>query len=110
MVKSWPSATFAALADPVRCSVVERLGAGALSAGELASHTGSSPSSISRHLKVLLDAGLVEDDRSPVDARVRLFHLRTDGLAATSAWLDQVQAHWRDNLVSFRSHVEKRGL
>jgi DNA-binding transcriptional ArsR family regulator len=109
MVKSWPAATFSALADPVRCTVIERLGTGALSAGELATHTGSSPSSISRHLKVLLDAGLVEDDRSPVDARVRLFHLRSDGLAATSAWLDEVQAHWQANLDSFRSHVEERG-
>jgi DNA-binding transcriptional ArsR family regulator len=100
--------SFAALADPVRCEVIEQLGAGPASAGELAHRTGSSPSSMSRHLKVLLDAAQEADDRSPTDARVRMFHLRTGSLAATAAWLDQVEAHWRANLDSFRAHVEKR--
>lgn len=62
---------------------------------------------MSRHLKVLLNAGLIEDERSSADARVRLFRMRTEDLAATTAWLDQVQAHWRSNLASFRAHVEK---
>lgn len=103
-----PVVVFAALADPVRCRVIEQLGAGPLSAGELAQQTCSSPSSMSRHLKVLLAADLVADARSPDDARVRVFRLQTEQLAATTAWLDQVQAHWRTNLDSFRAHVQKR--
>lgn len=102
------AARFAALADPVRCRVVERLGTGPASAGDLAVHAGRTPSSMSRHLKTLTAAGLVADERSPADARVRLFRLEADELAATTAWLDQVQAHWRANLASFRDHVERR--
>lgn len=108
MGKDAPVRSFAALADPIRCQVIEQLGTGPVSAGELAQRTGSSPSSMSRHLKVLLEADLVSDDRSPSDARVRLFHLQTRSIVATAAWLDQVEAHWRANLDSFRSHIKGR--
>lgn len=108
MSKGDPAPTFAALGDPARCKVVERLATGPVSASELAKYAGTSPSSMSRHLKVLMVAGLIEDERSSADARVRLFRLRADDLASTTAWLDQVQAHWHTNLASFRSHVERR--
>jgi DNA-binding MarR family transcriptional regulator len=42
---------------------------------------------MSRHLRILLNAGLVDDERSPTDARVRLFFLRKESLATLQAWL-----------------------
>ncbi len=43
---------------------------------------------MSRHLRVLLAAGIVDDERSPVDARVRLFFLRRETIEALQTWLD----------------------
>jgi DNA-binding transcriptional ArsR family regulator len=62
---------------------------------------------MSRHLRVLLDASIIEDERIPDDARVRLFRLRPEGLVAVQAFLDQLQAEWRDQLGSFKRHVDK---
>ena len=65
-----------------------------------------SPSALSRHLKLLLDSSIVEDARIREDARVRVFSLRRDSLASVQAYLDQLQAEWRDQLQSFKQHVE----
>jgi hypothetical protein len=63
---------------------------------------------MSRHLRVLLDAGIVADERPAHDARARVFRLRPDGMTALQAWLDQIQAHWDEQLQSFKRHVEAR--
>jgi DNA-binding transcriptional ArsR family regulator len=63
---------------------------------------------MSRHLRVLLDAGVIEDERVPEDARVRLFRLRPESLAGLHAWLDQIQAEWNEQLQAFKRHVERR--
>lgn len=97
---------FEALADPTRRQVIQLLGAGPRRAGELADEVGMSASALSRHLKLLLDASIVEDERIPEDARVRLFKLRADSLVAVQAYLDQLHAEWRDQLGSFKRHVE----
>jgi DNA-binding transcriptional ArsR family regulator len=98
--------SFEALSDPHRCRVVELLGGRPHSAGELARLTGLSPSAMSRHLRLLLHHGLITDRRNPDDARVRVFSLDPDGLIGCQAWLDQIQAHWRTNLASFKRHAE----
>lgn len=98
--------SFEALSDPHRCRVLELLGERPHSAGELARLTGLSPSAMSRHLRLLLQHGLITDQRNRDDARVRIFSLDPDGLTRCQAWLDQVQAHWRTNLASFKRHVE----
>lgn len=97
---------FEALADPTRRHVVQLLGTRPHRAGELADATGTSRPAMSRHLKLLLTAGIVEDERIPDDARVRLFRLQPDSLAAVQAFLDQLQAEWRTQLRSFQAHVE----
>lgn len=99
---------FDALADPVRRHVVGLLGAGPHRAGELADATGTSGPTMSRHLRVLLTAGVVTDERGRDDARVRLFRLRPQSVVALRAWLDQLQAEWDDQLASFKDHVEGR--
>ncbi|MGI9612847.1 MAG: ArsR/SmtB family transcription factor [Acidimicrobiales bacterium] len=99
---------FEALADPTRRQVIQLLGSGPRRAGELAQDVGASPSALSRHLKLLLDASIVTDERVPEDARVRLFRLRPESLTGVQAYLDQLEAEWREQLQSFKRHVEDR--
>lgn len=100
---------FGALADPTRRQVVQLLSEGPRRAGELADRTAMSGPAMSRHLRVLLAAGIVADERLPGDARVRMFRLRPGSMVAVQAWLDQLQAHWEVQLRSFKRHVEGGG-
>jgi DNA-binding transcriptional ArsR family regulator len=99
---------FEALADPTRRAVVEALRTGPRRAGELAAAAGTSPPTMSRHLRVLLAAGVVADERPPHDARTRVFRLRPESMTALQAWLDQIRAHWDEQLQSFKRHVDER--
>ena len=99
---------FEALADPTRRQVVQLLSEGPRRAGEIADSAGVSGPAMSRHLRVLLQAGIVADERPSDDARVRVFRLRPDSMAGIQAWLDQLQAHWDEQLRSFKRHVEGR--
>jgi DNA-binding transcriptional ArsR family regulator len=97
---------FGALSDATRRQVVQLLGAGPQRAGELAAAAGTSAPAMSRHLRVLLQAGIVADERTARDARARVFRLRPQSMVALQAWLDQLQAHWDAQLQSFKRHVE----
>jgi DNA-binding transcriptional ArsR family regulator len=97
---------FEALADPTRRQVVQLLSDGPRRAGEISDSAGVSGPRMSRHLRVLLEAGIVTDERSPDDARVRVFRLCPDSITTVQAWLDQVRAHWTEQLQSFKRHVE----
>lgn len=99
---------FAALADPTRRQIVHLLGTRPRRAGELASDTGTSAPTMSRHLRVLLEAGLVADERGRDDARIRMFRLRPQSVVALRAWVDQLQAEWDHQLAAFKHHVEHR--
>ncbi|HEU0304206.1 MAG TPA: metalloregulator ArsR/SmtB family transcription factor, partial [Gaiellaceae bacterium] len=65
-----------ALSDPTRRRVVQLLSERPLRAGELAAASGTSAPTMSRHLRVLLRAGIVADERPAEDARTRVFWLR----------------------------------
>ena len=97
---------FEALADPRRRQVVQMLSVSPRRACELATAAGMSAQAMSRHLKTLLDAGLIEDERIRDDARLRLFRLRPQSFVAVQAFLDQLQAEWNAQLRSFKRHVE----
>jgi DNA-binding transcriptional ArsR family regulator len=99
---------FSALADPTRRQVVQLLGTRPWRAGELAAATGTSSPAMSRHLRVLLRAGLVVDERLGSDARARVFRLRPQSLVALQGWLDQLQAHWDEQLAAFKRHIDER--
>lgn len=99
---------FLALADPTRRHVVELLSGGPRRAGEIADHAGVSGPVMSRHLRTLLETGIITDERPPGDARVRMFRLRPDSMVALQAWLDQLRAHWEEQLQSFKRHIEGR--
>ena len=95
-----------ALAEPTRRRVVELLGQGPQRAGSLAAAVGVSAPSMSRHLRVLLEAGVIADERVAEDARARVFRLRNEPIVALQAWLDQLKAEWDEQLGSFKRHVE----
>jgi DNA-binding transcriptional ArsR family regulator len=97
-----------ALADPTRLEVVRILSAGPRRAGELAEASAVSAPAMSKHLKVLLRAGVVADERPPEDARLRVFRLRPESVVALGAWLDQLRALWDEQLDSFKRHVERK--
>ena len=95
-----------ALAEPTRLEVVRALSSGPRRAGELAETVGVSAPTMSKHLRVLLRAGVVADERSHEDARARVFRIRPESVVALRAWLDQLQALWDEQLRSFKRHVE----
>lgn len=95
------------LADPTRRRVLELLSEEPHRAGELAKVVGTSRPVMSRHLRILLESGLVADQRVPDDARARVFHLRPEPIGDVRAWIDQLQAHWSEQLASFKRHVER---
>jgi DNA-binding transcriptional ArsR family regulator len=99
---------FEALADPRRRRVVQMLSVRPRRAGELANAAGMSAPAMSRHLRALLDAGLIEDERTRDDARLRVFRLRPQSFVAVQAFLDQLQADWNVQLRSFKRHVEAK--
>jgi DNA-binding transcriptional ArsR family regulator len=85
-----------ALGDPVRRQVVTLLSGGPRRAGEIAAEIGMSAPAISRHLRVLLQALVIEDERIEADARARVFRLRPQSITAARAWLDQILARRGD--------------
>ena len=98
-----------ALADPTRQRVVQLLRKRPHRAGELAAAAGTSAPAMSRHLRVLLQAGIVADERPSEDARARVFWLRPDSIAPLRAWLDDLQVAGDEQLASFKTYVEGRG-
>ena len=94
-------AGFAALADPTRRQVFERLAKKSLSVGDLAGRLPVSRPAVSQHLKVLKDAGLVIDRQA---GNRRIYQLDPDGVCALRAYLDRF---WNRALAAFKDAVEK---
>jgi len=92
---------FAALTDPTRRAVFERLRHGPRAVGEIARGLPVTRPAVSQHLKVLKEAGLV-DDRS--EGTRRIYQIDPKGLGAMRAWLDQF---WDSALNAFAAEVER---
>jgi DNA-binding transcriptional ArsR family regulator len=95
------NAAFAALSDPTRREVFERLRSGGRSVGEIAGNLPVSRPAVSQHLKVLKDAGLVADR---AEGTRRIYHIDPHGLAAVRTWLDQF---WTAALAAYAEEVER---
>ena len=100
--------TFAALADPTRRAVVALLRERPRRSSDMASALSTSRPAMSRHLRVLRRAGLVEEEELADDARVRMYQLCREPFSELRAWLDQVEAFWDGQLKAFKSHAERR--
>ena len=101
--------TFAALSDPHRRRAVDLLRARPASAGELARALDLPPPAMSRHLKVLRESGLVTDSHPALDARVRVYALKAEGMAELRTWLDDTERLWSEQLAAFKTRVESAG-
>jgi len=87
-------AVFGALADPTRRAILARLRQGEASVSELAEPFDMSQPAVSRHLKVLEQAGLISRSRQ---ATVRLSHLRAEPLRAATEWLVDYREYWTES-------------
>jgi DNA-binding transcriptional ArsR family regulator len=92
----------AAIADPTRRQVFERLASGPRSVGDIAQGLPVSRPAVSQHLKVLKTAGLVTDRP---DGTRRVYEIDPHGLGALRAWLDQF---WGDALTAFKAEAERK--
>jgi len=102
------STTFAALADPTRRAILARLAQGDATVGELAKPFAMTLPGVSKHLRVLRDAGLVVQGR---DAQWRPCRLETDRLREVDAWVAQYRSLWEarfDRLEAYLREIEPK--
>jgi DNA-binding transcriptional ArsR family regulator len=97
--------TFAALADPTRRAILARLAAGDTTVGELAAPFAISLPAISRHLKVLEAASLIENEREGKHRRCRL---KAGALESAREWLDFHQRFWGGSLDKLADHLKQK--
>ncbi|MBN2623420.1 MAG: helix-turn-helix transcriptional regulator, partial [Acidimicrobiales bacterium] len=95
---------FAVLAEPRRREILDLLRHGERPVGDLVDHLDLSQPAVSKHLRVLRDAGLVE---VRADAQRRLYRLRPDPLAELDAWLAPYRRLWARSLDKLDQHLEE---
>lgn len=93
-----------ALADPTRRRILELLVDGEAAAGELAAHFPVSRPAVSRHLRVLREAGLV---RARVDGQRRLYAVDAAPLAELDAWLEPYRRLWSQRLDALDTEIRR---
>jgi DNA-binding transcriptional ArsR family regulator len=98
---------FGALADPLRRQAVELLAMRPHRAGELARLLGVTAPTMSKHLRMLRQGGLVADSHPDFDTRVRVYALRTDAFSALRHWLDDTERGWTEQLDAFANHIRR---
>jgi DNA-binding transcriptional ArsR family regulator len=98
------SVTFAALADPTRRAILARLAEGEATVSELAAPFPVSLPAISRHLKVLERAGLIDRNRS---AQWRPSTLRTEPLEEATNWLERYRVMWEGRMDRLDEHLKR---
>jgi DNA-binding transcriptional ArsR family regulator len=96
-------AVFAVLADGNRRRILDLLREEERPVGALVAELGISQPGVSKHLRVLLDAGLVE---VRTDAQRRLYRLRPEPLREIDDWLTPYRRAWRDRLDSLERHLD----
>ncbi len=102
------SATFAALADPTRRAIIARLARGETTVTELSKPFDMSGPAISKHLKVLENAGLITRSR---EAQWRPCKIEPQALKSLDEWLDQYRQFWEQRLDRLEDYLrELQGL
>ncbi len=98
-----PEITFSALADPTRRAVLDLLRKGRQPAGRIARAFPISRPAISKHLRLLRRAHLVNEHR---EGRNRFYHLNPEPLRAVDSWLEQYRSFWSTSLANLKTFVE----
>lgn len=96
------TAVFEILAEPNRRRVLDLLRDQEQTVGELVDALDMSQPAVSKHLRVLRDAGLVE---ARIDAQRRIYSLRAEPLAEIDAWLAPYRKFWRGKLAALQRHI-----
>ena len=95
---------FQALADDTRREILDVLRTGERSAGELSDRFPISRPAISRHLRILRDAGLVERRK---EAQLRIYRLSPDALREVDRWLSSYRVFWSARMRELKRYVEE---
>jgi DNA-binding transcriptional ArsR family regulator len=96
-------ATFQALADPTRRAVLDLLRRGSQPAGQIAEAFPVSRPAISKHLRLLRRAHLVQEHR---EGRNRIYRLNPEPLRAVDNWIEQYRSFWSASLANLKTFVE----
>jgi len=105
MVTYNQAAVFHALADPTRREILNLLRSAERSAGDLADRFPVSRPAVSRHIRVLRGAGLVNHRK---EAQSRLYRLDPEALREVDRWLDNYRVFWTARMQDLKRYVEKR--
>lgn len=97
------SRTFSAMADPTRRAILRRLAAADATVNELAEPFPLTQQAISRHIKVLEQAGLISRTRA---AQSRPCHLEPDRLVAAEAWINEQRQMWAERYDRLDQHLQ----
>ena len=95
--------TFTALAEPSRRAILALLAESERSVGDLESRLRLSQPSVSKHLRVLREAGFVE---ARIEAQRRLYRLRPEPLREIDAWLAQFRRYWSSHVDALERHLD----
>jgi DNA-binding transcriptional ArsR family regulator len=95
---------FEIIAEPNRRAILSLLVSSEQSVGEIERQLGMPQPTVSKHLRVLRDAGFVE---STVDAQRRLYRLRPEPLQEVDAWLAQFRRFWSTHLDALERHLDR---
>ncbi len=98
------NAVFSALADPTRRAILARLAQGETSVGEVARPFAMSLPAVSKHLKVLANAGLITRQR---DGRVRRLGLNPAPMAEAAAWITHYRRFWEDQFDALARYLDE---
>src|SRR3954451_19996066 len=106
MMRSMPATleVLDVIAEPTRRRILDAIRMRECSVNELVEQVGMHQPGVSRHLKVLRDAGLVEVRR---DAQRRMYRLRAEPLMELDAWLEPYRAEWAGRLDSLERHLRR---
>ena len=96
--------TFAIIAEPSRRAILSLLASSERSVGDLETRLGLPQPSVSKHLRVLRDAGFVE---SRVDAQRRVYRIRPEPLMEVDAWLAPFRRFWSAHVDALERHLDR---
>ena len=95
---------FEIIAEPNRRAILSLLVSSQQSVGEIESQLGMTQPTVSKHLRVLREAGFVE---STVDAQRRLYRLRPEPFQEVDAWLEKFRRFWSDHVDALERHLDR---
>jgi DNA-binding transcriptional ArsR family regulator len=95
---------FTVLAEPSRRAILTLLASGERSVGELESALNLSQPSVSKHLRVLREAGFVE---ATIDAQRRVYRIRPDPLQEVDAWMTPFRRYWSARVDALERHLDR---